>query len=248
MKQRRTVFLVAGLVAIPVAAGVALARLAPWETAGAVAPVEPQIAAPALRQAAREREPAPIQLASLGPQSIFAPALRLRSYLPAREPSASAAAPAEPQPVESPAVVAAVPADDLASIPLAPLPPTRPRDLLALIDPPLPPLRPDDLGAAASERVVVASLAPAAVAPSPETKPPLVEPTPTPGPAPTIVDKPPVADVPFAKGQQAYVRIFKKEGELELWLRKGERLALYKTYPICKWSGHLGPKTREGDF
>lgn len=256
MKQRRAVILVAGLVAIPVAAGVALARLAPWETASAAAPVEPQIAAPALRQAAREREPNSIQLASLGPQSVFAPALRLRSYLPAREPSANAVAPAAPQPVEqqpaeAPAVVAAIPADEgapLAAIPAAPLPPTRPRDLLTLIDPPLPPLRPDDLGAPAGERVVVASLAPAAVAPSPETKPPLVEPTPTPGPAPTIVDKPPVADVPFAKGQQAYVRIFKKEGELELWLRKGERLALYKTYPICKWSGHLGPKKREGDY
>ncbi|MCC0005722.1 MAG: hypothetical protein H6872_11445 [Methylobacteriaceae bacterium] len=253
MKQRRAAFVIAGLVAIPIAAGAALARLAPWESERAAAPVEPQVAAPSLRQAARERAPAPIQLASLGPSSIFAPALRLRSYLPAREPSTSATAPVEPQSAEQPAAEsqaaeAPVPATDAAPLLAAPLPPSRPSDLLALIAPPLPPTRPDNLGVPAGERVVVASLAPTAVAPAPETRPPLVEPAPTPAPAPTIVEKPPVADVPFAKGQQAFVRIFKKEGELELWLRKGERLALYKTYPICKWSGHLGPKTREGDY
>ena len=58
----------------------------------------------------------------------------------------------------------------------------------------------------------------------------------------------PDVDVPFQKGQQAFVRIFKQEGQLELWLRKGQKLALYKTYPICKWSGHLGPKLREADY
>ncbi|MCB1542225.1 MAG: hypothetical protein KDJ25_15695, partial [Rhodoblastus sp.] len=84
MKQRRAAYLIAGLVAIPIAAGAALARLAPWESGRAAAPIEPQVAGPSLRQAARERAPAPIQLASLGPSSIFAPALRLRSYLPAR--------------------------------------------------------------------------------------------------------------------------------------------------------------------
>lgn len=44
------------------------------------------------------------------------------------------------------------------------------------------------------------------------------------------------------------VRIFKKESELELWKRdKSGRYALLKTYPMCRWSGKLGPKTTEGD-
>jgi murein L,D-transpeptidase YafK len=43
------------------------------------------------------------------------------------------------------------------------------------------------------------------------------------------------------------IRIFKRESELELWLRDGDRFQLYATYPICFWSGKLGPKEREGD-
>ena len=44
------------------------------------------------------------------------------------------------------------------------------------------------------------------------------------------------------------VRIFKKESELEVWKRdRNGRYALLKTYPMCRWSGQLGPKTREGD-
>ena len=39
MKQRRAAFVIAGLVAIPIAAGAALARLAPWESERAAAPV-----------------------------------------------------------------------------------------------------------------------------------------------------------------------------------------------------------------
>lgn len=52
----------------------------------------------------------------------------------------------------------------------------------------------------------------------------------------------------FKKGSPAYVRIFKREGVLELWLKRGDRFALYKSYPICKWSGQLGPKTRSADY
>ena len=44
------------------------------------------------------------------------------------------------------------------------------------------------------------------------------------------------------------MRIFKREGALELWMKKGERFALYKSYPICKWSGRLGPKQAMGDY
>ncbi|MCA0317900.1 MAG: hypothetical protein LCH88_07505 [Proteobacteria bacterium] len=44
------------------------------------------------------------------------------------------------------------------------------------------------------------------------------------------------------------IRIFKQEAELEVWKRDGSgRYALFKTYPICNYSGDLGPKVREGD-
>src|SRR6185437_2092398 len=50
------------------------------------------------------------------------------------------------------------------------------------------------------------------------------------------------------KGSPILVRIFKEEAELEVWKkdRAGE-YALLKTYPICRWSGELGPKIKEGD-
>jgi len=43
-------------------------------------------------------------------------------------------------------------------------------------------------------------------------------------------------------------RIFKEESEMEIWKknRNGE-YALLKTFPICRWSGDLGPKKKEGD-
>lgn len=44
------------------------------------------------------------------------------------------------------------------------------------------------------------------------------------------------------------VRIFKQESELEIWKQdRSGRYALLKTYPMCRWSGKLGPKTRDGD-
>ncbi len=44
------------------------------------------------------------------------------------------------------------------------------------------------------------------------------------------------------------VRIFKEEGELEVWKKKDTgRYDLISSYNICKWSGKLGPKFREGD-
>ena len=48
-------------------------------------------------------------------------------------------------------------------------------------------------------------------------------------------------------GSQMMLRIFKAESELELWLQKDGRFELFATYPICFWSGGLGPKLREGD-
>ncbi|MDQ8699928.1 murein L,D-transpeptidase family protein [Hyphomicrobium sp. LHD-15] len=45
-----------------------------------------------------------------------------------------------------------------------------------------------------------------------------------------------------------FVRIFKEESELEVWkMRDDGRFYHFKTYPICNWSGDLGPKQVQGD-
>jgi murein L,D-transpeptidase YafK len=51
----------------------------------------------------------------------------------------------------------------------------------------------------------------------------------------------------FLSGNPLFIRVFKKESQLELWMRKGDRFELYATYPVCFWSGTLGPKEYEGD-
>ena len=44
------------------------------------------------------------------------------------------------------------------------------------------------------------------------------------------------------------VRLFKEEAELELWKQDDSgRFALLATYPVCRWSGELGPKVKQGD-
>ena len=44
------------------------------------------------------------------------------------------------------------------------------------------------------------------------------------------------------------IRIFKEESELEVWKQDTTgRFELLKVYPICRWSGDLGPKISEGD-
>jgi murein L,D-transpeptidase YafK len=55
-----------------------------------------------------------------------------------------------------------------------------------------------------------------------------------------------------ARGTEAsaaiLIRTFKKEAELEVWKRsKDGRFVHLKTFPICRWSGQLGPKTQQGD-
>ncbi len=44
-----------------------------------------------------------------------------------------------------------------------------------------------------------------------------------------------------------FLRVYKREFELELWIKRGDRFQHFTTYPICNWSGRLGPKLREGD-
>src|SRR5208282_3355001 len=45
------------------------------------------------------------------------------------------------------------------------------------------------------------------------------------------------------------IRTYKQEAELEIWKMNSDgQYALLKTYPMCRWSGQLGPKTRQGDM
>lgn len=55
-----------------------------------------------------------------------------------------------------------------------------------------------------------------------------------------------------AKGMKAdapiMIRVFKQSSELEVWKQTHTgRYALLASYEICKWSGKLGPKFKEGD-
>jgi murein L,D-transpeptidase YafK len=52
----------------------------------------------------------------------------------------------------------------------------------------------------------------------------------------------------MAKETPILVRIFKEESELEVWKQTtAGQYELLKTYPICRWSGELGPKVKQGD-
>jgi murein L,D-transpeptidase YafK len=48
-------------------------------------------------------------------------------------------------------------------------------------------------------------------------------------------------------GSPVFLRVYKQSSELELWVQRGPRYALLKTFEICRWSGGLGPKMFEGD-
>ncbi len=63
---------------------------------------------------------------------------------------------------------------------------------------------------------------------------------------PAALDKR-LADKGFKRGDPVYLRIFKGDLEAELWIKKAGRFELFATYPICAWSGQLGPKLTEGD-
>src|SRR5262245_26020749 len=54
--------------------------------------------------------------------------------------------------------------------------------------------------------------------------------------------------VPFPPGG-VFLRLFKREQQLELWAGPGGRapLTLVRVYPVCATSGELGPKRRQGD-
>ena len=48
-------------------------------------------------------------------------------------------------------------------------------------------------------------------------------------------------------GAPIFIRIFKREFELEVWLRRDGRFERFATYPVCRYSGGLGPKLHTGD-
>lgn len=49
-------------------------------------------------------------------------------------------------------------------------------------------------------------------------------------------------------GQPVFIRIFKLSKQLELWLYSRGKFRLFKTYPVCSYSGYVGPKLTEGDW
>ncbi len=57
-----------------------------------------------------------------------------------------------------------------------------------------------------------------------------------------------LAEKGLARGTPVFIRIFKREQELELWMKKANGFVLFATYPVCRYSGELGPKRQEGDF
>lgn len=61
---------------------------------------------------------------------------------------------------------------------------------------------------------------------------------------------PDLASKGLRSGDRVFLRIFKAERELELWIfhRADLRYRLFKTYPVAGMSGGLGPKLAEGDF
>lgn len=56
-----------------------------------------------------------------------------------------------------------------------------------------------------------------------------------------------LAEQGMREGAPVLIRIFKKEFELELWMKRDGVFKRFVTYPICRWSGTLGPKLKEGD-
>lgn len=56
-----------------------------------------------------------------------------------------------------------------------------------------------------------------------------------------------LAEHGLSVGAPILVRIFKREFELELWMKRDGVFHRFVTYPICRWSGTLGPKFQTGD-
>jgi murein L,D-transpeptidase YafK len=176
----------------------------------------------------------PVPLPPRRPAGLSAAVAQLDSAAvppPAEAPVANVSPPAvaaiAPAPVASPPV--AVPA------PVAVAPQPAPRPVAAAQPQPSPaaPAAPDAFPGIASALAAVTASVGGAATPLPPGEASPVSPTVGGG---------------FKKGSPVYVRIFKQEGTLELWIKRGESYALYKSFAVCKWSGQLGPKTRTADY
>ncbi len=54
--------------------------------------------------------------------------------------------------------------------------------------------------------------------------------------------------VGLSLGAAVFIRIYKQSELLEVWVEhESGSFKLFRTYPICYFSGHLGPKLKEGD-
>ena len=56
-----------------------------------------------------------------------------------------------------------------------------------------------------------------------------------------------LTEVGLRLGQPVFIRVFKEERQLEVWLEDDGTYTQFKTYQICNFSGDLGPKIKEGD-
>jgi len=57
-----------------------------------------------------------------------------------------------------------------------------------------------------------------------------------------------LAEKSIPAGAPILIRIFKAESELEIWTGDDNgNYSLFASYPVCYWSGTLGPKLKEGD-
>lgn len=56
-----------------------------------------------------------------------------------------------------------------------------------------------------------------------------------------------LSEVSGKVGNPVYIRIFKEESLLEVWMRSESQYQHLKDYAICAYSGSLGPKLQEGD-
>ncbi len=59
-----------------------------------------------------------------------------------------------------------------------------------------------------------------------------------------------LSEMDLRYGAPIFIRIFKDPGVLEIWVEsdKSSEFELFKSYPICTFSGRLGPKLKQGDW
>lgn len=63
----------------------------------------------------------------------------------------------------------------------------------------------------------------------------------------TPILKEALAEKGLQLGAPIFMRILKAEEVLEMWVKKGDEFKLFKSYPVCYYSGGLGSKKKQGD-